>query len=640
MASLLEDTRLLCHFDGTDGATSSEDSSQYEHTITFFGNVELDTADYQFETASALFSGTDGDAISCGHSDDFNLFGDTTSDKTVEFWIKHDGAPSANQMAIQYRQNASSTNGRWQLLWVNSANGYRFEYYDDSNTQRIQSSVVGTANTTWTHWAIVKEANQITIYQAGTQVYQTTFANTASLGSAVLWLGTNGGTFAPFKGWMDEVRIINQAVYTSNFTPPTSEFETGGNIYKDLELEYNAGYHVNEDLEFLNNIYDIINRDLELAYDNGFLVHNDLQLLNNIFSLVRRNLEINYDNGFLVHEDSEFVYGLYNAVNKNLQLNYDNGFIVNQKIIFQYLIRALRNRSLEFPYDNGANVNNSVEFLYKIINAVNNDLILSYDNGYVVNSSLNFIYALSAYVSHDLMLRYFIERKVRNDLQFSYNFGSLVSKDIQFLYDLGAFAGKNLVFPYHRGDLVDSDLEFLYGISVGQNLIFPYNKGSQIESHLEFPYNSQSYKGRNLKFEYGIRWDVRKNIRFPNNILQIINRNLELLYNIYGTVFSDLELLYKILSSISKDFEFLYAIEKGEITQEVVDFVLNLQLNKTLEIKIDRLINTMQLKLPEQSIELKQKTETLICLLNKIKHIQAKIPSVKKIQLDLEKING
>ena len=83
---------------------------------------------------------------------------------------------------------------------------------------------------TWTHIAIVRYGNVLTAYIDGTSVdtYDCTGVtfndNDAGVILGALVVDTPS---YPYTGWLDEIRISKGiARYTSNFTPPTSEFLT------------------------------------------------------------------------------------------------------------------------------------------------------------------------------------------------------------------------------------------------------------------------------------------------------------------------------------------------------------------------------------------------------------------------------
>ena len=64
--------KLLLHFDGSDGATTTTDSSNNERTITLAGDAQLDTAQKKFGTASLLLDGN-GDLASAADDGDFDF---------------------------------------------------------------------------------------------------------------------------------------------------------------------------------------------------------------------------------------------------------------------------------------------------------------------------------------------------------------------------------------------------------------------------------------------------------------------------------------------------------------------------------------------------------------------------------------
>ena len=59
--------KLLLPFDGSNGATSTTDSSNTGNTITFNGNAQISTTQSKFGSSSAYFDGT-GDYIDAGGS--------------------------------------------------------------------------------------------------------------------------------------------------------------------------------------------------------------------------------------------------------------------------------------------------------------------------------------------------------------------------------------------------------------------------------------------------------------------------------------------------------------------------------------------------------------------------------------------
>lgn len=90
--AVFADVSLLCHFNGTDGATTTSDTSSNGHTVTLSGGAQLDTAQKRFGSAALLFP-DDAAAMVVGNNTDFN-FG--AGPFAIEFAIMFDSQTSGN----------------------------------------------------------------------------------------------------------------------------------------------------------------------------------------------------------------------------------------------------------------------------------------------------------------------------------------------------------------------------------------------------------------------------------------------------------------------------------------------------------------------------------------------------------------
>jgi len=217
-------TAALLHCNGTDGSTVITDESG--KTWTANGNAQIDTAQSKFGGASVLFDGT-GDSISSGDADDWQLDGGSDANKwTIDFWVRFDGDPAANQGLITQYQN----NDNYWSFGLASGNAPVFVIRSAaSNTVQIVLSW-DPSTATWYHVAIVKDGTTgYTIYVDGTAIAAAT-ADTDPMPNYAgsLYVGkrwTSAGVEEYFKGWLDELRISKGvARWTGNFTPPTGEY--------------------------------------------------------------------------------------------------------------------------------------------------------------------------------------------------------------------------------------------------------------------------------------------------------------------------------------------------------------------------------------------------------------------------------
>lgn len=159
---------------------------------------------------------------------------------TVEFWFYQDVLASA---VLVDNYVTSAFKGVWQI-WSSTATGVlQFLSYDSTATaSSITSAVNGYAAKSWNHVALVRRktfaigVNQftITLYVNGASVG--TVVNNSYLGidtiataptlarGATVGRQTSDGTL-PFTGYISDLRIIKQAIYTNNFAPSTSQLQ-------------------------------------------------------------------------------------------------------------------------------------------------------------------------------------------------------------------------------------------------------------------------------------------------------------------------------------------------------------------------------------------------------------------------------
>ena len=230
--------KLLLPFDGTNGATSTTDSSNTGNTITFNGNAQISTPQSKFGSSSAYFDGT-GDYIDAGGSSLRSVC--DSGDFALEFWFYQDSRSSWASLITNYGTNS----GGWAVYINNSSPNQVYWWHHNGSGFIYINYSQGTRTTitldTWHHLAITRSGNTWRLFLNGIQEDTITDSNniTASNGAvhSGLRLGTiNAGLDYPLHGYIDDVRITNgDARYTSNFTPPTTAHLTSaGDVNKHL----------------------------------------------------------------------------------------------------------------------------------------------------------------------------------------------------------------------------------------------------------------------------------------------------------------------------------------------------------------------------------------------------------------------
>jgi hypothetical protein len=221
-------TKLLLHFDGTDGAVSTSDTDVANpHAVTFHGSAQLDTAQFKFGTAS-LQLGTSGNYVSLADSDDWFLgTGDFTIDIHCRFATVPSGAPDGNFNNVLFSQQQDSNN---RMHFGFDGTSVVFVHIDASTTRAQYSATHGMSNATWHHWRIVRSGTSFFIFRDGTSLTLTvgTAISTNSLANLAaeltLSFATNAGA-----DHVDEFRWRKGiADTTSNFTAPTAAYTLTG----------------------------------------------------------------------------------------------------------------------------------------------------------------------------------------------------------------------------------------------------------------------------------------------------------------------------------------------------------------------------------------------------------------------------
>jgi len=208
-------TTALVTTSGSAGGNSTfTDSSSNAHTVTANGNVnQTSFSPYRHGGYSTHFDGN-GDRLEMPQTTPIG-----TNDFTIEAWVYPEGfgdtecifctIPSGDSTSIQLNVAAAGALELW-YKGVSSA------------TDVVSISGVFTLNT-WHHIAVVGDgtANEIKIYKDGTQIGSTISYNYNYSASGNMKVGTNRSGLTFFDGYLRDVRVVHDQVYTANFTAPT-----------------------------------------------------------------------------------------------------------------------------------------------------------------------------------------------------------------------------------------------------------------------------------------------------------------------------------------------------------------------------------------------------------------------------------
>jgi hypothetical protein len=214
-------TVVLLGFDGADGATVYADESYVARgNAQATGNGQIDTADFKFGSASALFDGA-GDSFGYLDNADFE-FG--TGAFTLEAWVKTNTVTGTHAIF-------SKSAGVGNRSWILRHNGATLEWLVSLDSGITISTVDvsgGTLTTgTWHFVAFDYDTSKYRMYLDGSMVGSSTTGRTLFNGSASFLVGLLGAGGSGFDGWIDEVRVTKGvARYASDggHTVPTAAF--------------------------------------------------------------------------------------------------------------------------------------------------------------------------------------------------------------------------------------------------------------------------------------------------------------------------------------------------------------------------------------------------------------------------------
>lgn len=214
--------KLVLHFDGANGATTTIDSSPAPKTVTFINGAVIDTTNSKFG----------GSSLKCGDGvDDYALVDDSADwhfgngDFSIDFWLKRTAVSSAAENVCG--QGSSTLAGGYHYFQLQASNVIQYRANDDTI---VTGSAGAIADTNWHHVAVVRSGATIAVAVDGAWGTSNNIGTTALTDSsgrfAIGQLGEYVGG-SSFNGWIDEFRVSKGvARWTPGvaFSPPTSAY--------------------------------------------------------------------------------------------------------------------------------------------------------------------------------------------------------------------------------------------------------------------------------------------------------------------------------------------------------------------------------------------------------------------------------
>jgi hypothetical protein len=212
------------------GDTTFYDTSIRRHPISFpNGAVTHSKAQTKFNNSAIYLDGT-STYMTVDNSADFDL---AANNFTIDFWFLNTGTTARKCLLTIGSSSYSSIrietyNGNVILNASSSAS---------SDTDLINSSVIGTVSTSFSHYAVSRSGNSWHLFKDGTLNSTLTVSGTLYFTSTYkLWIGYHASSNVA-NGYLSELRISNGiARWSSTFTPPTAPYYVKNKYFDRMKV--------------------------------------------------------------------------------------------------------------------------------------------------------------------------------------------------------------------------------------------------------------------------------------------------------------------------------------------------------------------------------------------------------------------
>ena len=211
------DCLLAMNFGGEAGSRTFIDYSPYRRKFAGASGAKIIRSDKKFGSGCLQSGAYDNLGTSGGSPNGFTL----TGNFTVQAWIKLPVYTAPKGYVVALFGNESTS--RWSLYFATSVGGVvkaASNIYAVFEFPEISTSISADV---WTHIAWVRVGSTVSFYANG--VSQGSYTQSGTLGNSNFFAQpySNDSQFL-----IDDLTIINSAIYTANFSPPTqSKVYTG-----------------------------------------------------------------------------------------------------------------------------------------------------------------------------------------------------------------------------------------------------------------------------------------------------------------------------------------------------------------------------------------------------------------------------
>ena len=211
-------TVLMLHGNGEEGSTNFVDDSFSHHAVTANGNANIDTTQKKFGSGSGLL---DTGYLTIPDHSDWDL---GSGDFTFDYWVNFNSWNTVNVFMCSTDWGASVEG---YLIAMRQSRVLFLATSGVSSWDKANFSGAYSFNlNTWSHIALVRNSGLLALYVDGSCIATQSNSNIINSSGAAMYIGDANTAESNISGYLDEVRISNGiARWTSDFTPPTQEYE-------------------------------------------------------------------------------------------------------------------------------------------------------------------------------------------------------------------------------------------------------------------------------------------------------------------------------------------------------------------------------------------------------------------------------
>ena len=211
-----DNVELLLPMTGANNGTTFTDYSLRQRTVTRTGAV-TSTAQSKFSAygSSGYFDGT-SDYLVPG-----TAVVPVSGDMTIAAWIRVPSIDATIQRTVAGQKTAAQNNtGRINFAVDSQAQNGKLLFFIGAGTSLALRSTSSVSTNEWVHVAASRASNIFRVFINGV-LEGTSSEFTTSIENAETRIGMyNDGTNNSFLGYMQDLIIANNAIWTTTFTPP------------------------------------------------------------------------------------------------------------------------------------------------------------------------------------------------------------------------------------------------------------------------------------------------------------------------------------------------------------------------------------------------------------------------------------